>query len=61
MVGHHAVKIALPDTSWLSPALGPEVPADHRDRILPKTTLGQWRPSVEVADDVMAATHQEKQ
>ena len=47
--------LTLPDTSWFNPALGPEVPADHKDRILPKTTLGQWRPSFDVVEEVMAA------
>lgn len=45
----------VPEISWLSPVLELDVPADHKERIFTKTTLDQCRPSVDVAEEVIAA------
>lgn len=37
----HEIFGSMPETSWLRPVFAVELPADHNDRILPKTTLGQ--------------------
>lgn len=50
------LKFFVPETSWLRPEFALELPTDQRERILPRTTLGQWRDSVDVADDVITAT-----
>lgn len=51
---------SMPETSWLRPVFAVELPADHNDRILPKTTLGQWRLSFEVADAVIEAGRRDR-
>lgn len=47
--------LSMPETSWLRPVFAVELPADHKDLILPRTTLGQCRLSFDVADAVIEA------
>lgn len=54
-VKHTKTLKSVPEMSWLSPVLELDVPADHKERIFTKTTLDQCRPSVDVAEEVIAA------